>query len=727
MVRTKFLIFIFSCSIALAGPWDDFVRTSRQQEGGRSRWVLCLKASLLSPQDLLRDAEYQKLATGGDWGVQVLGTPQAQDLQATKGADWALLSPAGEVAGTGQGRPLGTRLLEVIHASGAKARWEVRSAFLADHPLQGEARLEHLFQELRLLRSQVASLDHQGKVKVPAWHQEPGGRLMDERITLAGAEGDALADDLYGGVGAALKAMRQVPGWTREARAVATRLDAFDLGQAGSLRRLFAELAPEVEDRVAADPDDAGLVHLWMECLDGARLLPESLGGKVAPVPGTSWPHPDMINTLAEPFRRRGDWGGETRLLTDFRSLEPPVPLAQRGWEEYCDLQAALIANQAMAQAARGAWDEAKASLDEALHWGGTSAVRSAVLRRGFSVQGGGDSGAWRRLLGQMSTQKAGRPPRPEAPAPLRLTLMGRPAWLVSWTLLRDAAELAAWSPGELRWDIATPEVHARSRSRHGWDASPRWVLFQGEEVLASGQTCPEPKGLAAVLAGHGLPMLERLGRFLARHPGHMAAHRARFQVLLTRMPDRRLEPILAEDAARAHLTLPFDPGAPWKPDENVWGGAAQAVLPELEALLKAWPTDNELWQAWVSWAHFHPGRPSILLLAQGLPYWNPAGDWRAGLPFGVLRTVAAELRSQGSFQAMRDWFQASWDKLDHRPLKDLRPWERHWVQTRRADEETAVFQPLRDALRGLGLTEQQLELERVFGAMMGRDETRSR
>ena len=33
----------------------------------------------------------------------------------------------------------------------------------------------------------------------------------------------------------------------------------------------------------------------------------------------------------------------------------------------------------------------------------------------------------------------------------------------------------------------------------------------------------------------------------------------------------------------------------------------------------------------------------------------------------------------------------------------------------------------LRDALRALGLIEQQLDLERTFGAMMGKDLSRSR
>ena len=139
----------------MAGPWDEFVQAHRNVEAARSRWTLCVRANGLVPAELLNDREYQRLATGGDWAVEMLGAAQAQDLQSSHGAQWALLAPSGEVAGFGSERPQGAALLSAIHASGAKARWEAREAFLKENPSQGEARLEELGQELRLLRTQV--------------------------------------------------------------------------------------------------------------------------------------------------------------------------------------------------------------------------------------------------------------------------------------------------------------------------------------------------------------------------------------------------------------------------------------------------------------------------------------------------------------------------------------------------------------------------------------------
>jgi hypothetical protein len=84
-------------------------------------------------------------------------------------------------------------------------------------------------------------------------------------------------------------------------------------------------------------------------------------------------------------------------------------------------------------------------------------------------------------------------------------------------------------------------------------------------------------------------------------------------------------------------------------------------------------------------------------------------------------------MRRQGSFDTMRTWFRAAFDALDQRPLTSLRPGERDWLLERRKEEETAIFQPLRDALRALRCTQEQVELERVFSGMMGVDVGRRR
>jgi hypothetical protein len=429
-----------------------------------------------------------------------------------------------------------------------------------------------------------------------------------------------------------------------------------------------------------------------------------------------------MLNAFLEPCLRDKDWNGALKLLSDLAPPGPPEPMSPHAWESYCRLQSALQAQRCLALAGLGAWDLAGAALGEARHWGGSQGAREVLLGQGMLFTGpGADSAAWRQLLSQ-ALGRDGEPPRmPAPPPPLRLVLGGMPKWLSAWSALRWAPELAPWSPGELRWEAADRAAFERARARHGWGPGPRWALYRGEELRASGSHCPEARGLAGLLEAEGPSLLQRLQALLAVQPDHLAARRERMDLLMRRMPNRRLEPILAEDAARTLSALAFDPGASWRPDPGLWGAAAQQVLPALEQALRTWPNRSHLWQAWITWARFHPARLSVLTLAQGTAFWSPQGDWRAWLPYDVQRAVAAELKRQGGYTAMRDWFRAVWDSLDHRPLRNLYRGEQGWVLERRREEETAVFQPLRDALAALACTEEQAELERVFGEMMGR------
>lgn len=713
----RVLVLLISWNALLAGPWEDF----REGAARRSphRWTLAMPSPRVDPAALLGDELYQKLAAEPDWALDLLNADQASDLEATLGARWALVAPGGAVAGSGRDRPTGAVLLDAMHGAGFPARFEAREAFLHDHPGQGEARLEELAFQVRLLRTRLASLDAQGKVRVGAWHPERG-QVSDARIALAGPDGPEQASGLFRGVEAALAGLAKVPDWTREADELVSRICPYDLGQSASLRGLFGSLIPAAERAAAEDPEDEALLRLLMEVLDMAGELPSSFAPFQVP-PGDVWPTPQGLGHILDPYRRRRDWEGELRILAGLTPEGPPQPLDRHGWEAFLHLRAALDASRAAACASMGSLDEARAALDAARSWGKASAAETTFLRRGV-LAASGDAAAWRRLLAQTAgAPLPPAPPMPAQPGPLTLTLLGRPGWLVPWSRLRDAPELAAWAPSELRWDIADEKAHQAMRQRFGWEPGPRWALLRGGTPLASGTSCPTPQALAAVLAGHGRPLLERLGEAIERDPANLALRRARFHALLLRMPDARWEPVLAEDAVRAALAPPFSEADPFRPDPGLWSAAAQQVLPDLEARLRAWPGDSGFWEAWIAWARFHPQRPSPLALVRSLPHWAPAGDWRASLPFAVHRAVAAEMRRAQDFREMRDWFQELWDGLDHRPLKDLRPWERTWFQERRAEEETAVFQPLREALRALGMTGQLLDLERTFGAMVGR------
>ena len=721
--------------MAVASPWEAFVQRRRQADPRSARWTLCVRQQDFNTIEANKDPVFQRLLTSGDFALETLGAAVAQDLWALKGwgpeAHWLLLAPAGEELAQGQGRPRGEEVRDGIVSSGAKPRWEAREDFLKLHPDQGEALLESANQAFQILRLRLQVLDRAGKVKVPAWHADPAQRaaFVSPRVSLPpGPEGEALADDLYQDVAKAMEPLLRLAGWQREAGSLASHLATWDAGQSTRMRKLLSQAAASLQDHFRQDPYDLDLANFWMEAADAGGTGLGDPGGWCLPVPGFPWPDPGLLSRLLEPSYRRRDWDGALKLLAELTPKAPPEPMSAQAWEGYCRLQGALLSQRALALAGLGSWDLAGAALGEAKHWSGSAGVREALLQRGSLFTGpGGDPAAWRQLLAQSLGRDGGAPPMPPLAPPLRLVVSGLPRWNLAFTSLRQAPELAPWSPAELHWEVADPGRHEQNRAAHGWPPGPRWILFRGEELRATGTSCPNARALAAILEAEGPTLLQRLQGVLDSQPDHLAVRRERFEQLLKRMPDHRLERTLAEDAARALITLEFDPQAPWKPDPDIWAEAALTALPALEEELRAWPNRAYLWRAWVSWARFHPAQPSVLALAQGMAFWSPRWDWRAWLPYEVQREVASELRRQGNFTAMREWFRAVWETLDHRPLRSMHQGERQWILERRREEETAVFQPLREALAALSCTQEQAELERQFSEMMGRDGSRSR
>jgi hypothetical protein len=516
--------------------------------------------------------------------------------------------------------------------------------------------------------------------------------------------------------------MIDLPGWEKEAQRLLIQINFWDFSQSSRLRELFGRAAQDLERKLQADPQDPNLAALWAESMDISGHSLAGATGSFAPAPGRVWPSRVLLNRILEPLRRKQDWDGVLKLLAELAPQGPPDPVTPRAWDEYRRLQATILANQALTLASQGAWDQAGAVLEDARRWGGPEAVRMALLLRNGPWTGNrANQATWRLMVSEALSREGEGAPMPPVRPPLRLTVMGMPRWILEWTALNRHQDLAPWAPSELTWSVLAPAEHRQLQQRFAWGPGPRWALFRGEELLATGETCPTPQALAATLEGEGPSMLQRLNRFLALHPDHQGARRDRFQLLLRRMPDSRLEPLLAEDAGETGVVLNFTPQAPWKPDPERWGAAAMKVLPRIEEELRHWPERRSLWRAWIAWAPFHPARPSILTVVQGLPFWSPRADWRTELPLEVQRAVADDFRRQGAYMAMREWFRASWEAMDRRPRYDLRRGEREWVLDRRQDEEAAVVQPLRESLAVLGCTEELAEVDRAWREMTGK------
>ncbi len=321
------------------------------------------------------------------------------------------------------------------------------------------------------------------------------------------------------------------------------------------------------------------------------------------------------------------------------------------------------------------------------------------------------------------------RPPMPPLPPAPRLALLGAPAWLKGWEAVRSSEALLPWSRAELAWTTLAPAEADALRVRMGWGPEPRWVLLLGEESVASGTQCPEPGLLAGILERERPSKLQRLDRILERHPTHLGARRARLALLKARMPEPRLERVLAEDARAAFppaemgfqdYPLDFGPDAPWKPDPALWQWSAQQVLPRLESLLRSWPNQQAVWKAWLAWARFHPERPSVVAFSGTLTLWTSRERWMGGLSLEVLRAVTEELRRDRNYPELARWLDAAWRAR----LAQRRNTTTTYVEEQRKDWEAlgpALVAPLVETLRLIGRPDQARDVETTYRDIMAR------
>ena len=275
-------------------------------------------------------------------------------------------------------------------------------------------------------------------------------------------------------------------------------------------------------------------------------------------------------------------------------------------------------------------------ALGEARHWGGSNGVREAAAVPGVPCSPGPAEAAiaWRRLIAQAMDRDgdaAAHAARGTAPAPGG----GRHAQLDPG-MERACARLRSWRPGPLRncagrWPTARP-MSSRAPAAAGARA-PGGRCTGARSCGPPAPPAPTPGAWPPSWTARGPPCSSGCSGWWRPSRDHLAARRERFDLLLRRMPDPRLEPILAQDAARALVTLEFAPSASWKPDPNLWADAAQTgPAPAWSRPSAPGPTAPTCGGPGSAGPGSTPPHPSVLALAQGTVLLEPPGRL-AGLP----------------------------------------------------------------------------------------------
>lgn len=636
----------------LPGPWERMLESHRAEQYPWPTWRLLSRVPINA--EALRTEPVLRLLSSGELGL----TPYSEkDLAAFwkqndwgQDVDWVLLSPDGSVATKGATSPLASD----IEGALSKSAWKSRGRRIADFTKggkgSGEAWGDALVDAGRLLLFIEDGLKEDAGKPLPWWVWEapaPDPRLLalKEKAELEG--------------GKALDGLRLHNGyerWPGLSGALSLAPDTPNPTMSDALRPVIGDIVQELH----RTPQSEGLWTAWSQV---ARRLPKEVS-EFTPylfaVPqGDPWPPPAGLRAVLQLLRARGD----QRLLLAFcrNQLQAPIPgtinteVAWHG-ERMQRIQswglpglAALMKLKAESDGL--VWIEELRRL-----WGkewDKSDLRSFLLRidRDWLPE------SWDKAISSAPLED---PPLPQHSAPLSVPYLALDSQNdrsleKGWRALRDSPALDAWGPGDLGWKAISKEQLKHVREDFGLDASPRWFLFQGSGLIASGTSVPVPAYIQARLRNLGAPRLETLNQFLAQYPDQKEAHLERFQLLRERLPQLRLEPDLLKDAVAA--LLPVGAAGAWSPSGDAWAFAAKQMLPRLEEKLRQWPSDLGTWRTWISWSELSPDKPKALNLAKLLEPWP-------GLRFEAAQLIAGQLRNRGDWKALEPFARDHWDNL---------------------------------------------------------------
>ncbi len=634
----------------------------------------------------------------------------------TPGPHWLLLSPEGEALLSGTDLPGPGKLLDAMRGTGWLPRFERRAAFLREHPDQGDARGEDLYQAGRFA-SHRAVVEH--RLAAPNPDKDAGLEFddLDKRPTPPD-----LDQAQWGRAAEAMDAFMGVEGWQRYPHLLTMQV-ALQVGGAknsGILKGPIHRLQVGLETALQAHPSDPHLWEAWGTAnYLGAGSDAQAVVDSLSAMPRAPWPPIAAAPYLDYAFSQRKDWIGlealASRAYAD--AMNPSIRAYQsKGFA--VDVVSHWGFSRLHALAEEGRETEALAFVKDLLAAVGRRwpEYASSSLAPSLEFYLGKDDALVKALIAAKDDQAPLDAPEPDLPPPFHLALLGHPAWEPAWSGYAELSAFDPWSPGEeLVWHGLKIQEEKALCARHSWSAGPRWVLTRGDEVLASGTTLPAPAFLADRMRVEGLPYLEQLNAFIRTHPDHLEAREARLDLLRLRMPNARLEPTLVEDAQATRrpflespeVRLPVD----WIPRKELWATAAARMLPDLEARLRIWPERVDLWRAWLDWAQVSAVPPSPSQMLGSLAIWKTRLDGGAGpLPDSILLAVSHHLKHEQRWADLAEWCHACWEGGVRDELACLAlpfPGGEPRDQQRRRDQReiymTTVLIPYRTALEHLG------------------------
>jgi hypothetical protein len=503
---------------------------------------------------------------------------------------WALMDARGGVRATDTQLPRAQDLLRALEEGGFKTYPSQMEAFLREHPGHTAA-----LRNLAWFQQGLAVLRLTPLLERPEATKENPNPEPKLKSPLS-AEEDMR---IWGDFARLLETYVKTDAWMDAGSLRVKGMGLVEAALSPLMRDTARKLLPRSERVLERYPWSGWDLYLGLSFLAGVEN-PMPLVDRLAPAPDpVPFPPSDVVQTLADIARQRGDWGAFVRFQLPTWEMYRDTPMQVRGDKE------------SMASVLQNIWNGSGGPLVEAyLRMGDTTKAEKVVseavtwsasqqiLDLAVEIARRCDQPAVAERWSQLSVTP--RPTAPIAASPpagnsLEALLRNAP-YAQTWILvdgtggkagpaLQEALQDEALVDYALSTRVLTPISHpalaADLVARHGWKDSTGWLLVDKRaQVLAQGAGIPTVRAIKEGVDQAGLQSrVQELETFLKLHSDQAEA----LQLLLIerlRVATVRMQPFLAprpegdktpDNEDSRELTRPLSPDE----DQRIWGPSA--------------------------------------------------------------------------------------------------------------------------------------------------------
>ncbi len=402
------------------------------------------------------------------------------------------------------------------------------------------------------------------------------------------------------------------------------------------------EFIEKVEKALSKDPENSGYWSVWGQLLKYCpRRNVDGFISQVIVPPSTKWPNLPMVRAAFNVYRGRRDWERVVKLADLMVGLQ-----SESGTHDSGVLEVGLLWKlDALLRIDRE--QDVASCLKEIREISGSAWPQNA--RNGIVVVLGKRTmpAAWHAILQQAPVKSMSPAPR-ETPRDETIAILyitsdkhNKPSILIN----TEREPFCYFSNTELVIRNVQISEFEKIVQKHNVAETPDWIFIVGNSLVKCGKIIEFENQLPSLLVQHYANDLIRLNAFVAKHPENILARKKRFELIMEKMPNSRLEVLAISDVRYGLFNLPLR--GTFNPQSPVLLHDSEGIIKKLEKRLNHMPNDGFLWLLMVQLESLSGARGYFSRLFQQMEPLPILGEF-SSVPKWALPMVCQKLQADG-------------------------------------------------------------------------------